>query len=157
MIEIINGDLLESKEKYICHQANCISNSAAGLAKFLFKKYPYSDVYSNRSVPDQVGTINIKGNGNEQRYVINMFAQYYPGPPKYKDSLKDGIVAREKFFSECLTQIFYVPNLESIAFPFGIGCGLAGGNWDNYLKMLESFEKSAYSNYKTIVKIYKNS
>jgi hypothetical protein len=30
-------------------------------------------------------------------------------------------------------------NLDSIAFPNGVGCGAAGGDWAIYLKMIEGF------------------
>jgi len=33
-----------------------------------------------------------------------------------------------------------------IAVPYGIGCGLAGGKWDSYLKLLESFHSSLKKN-----------
>ena len=36
-------------------------------------------------------------------------------------------------------KITKIENLKSIAFPFKIGCNLAGGNWNNYLNMLEAF------------------
>jgi hypothetical protein len=28
---------------------------------------------------------------------------------------------------------------DEIAFPYGIGCGLAGGNWKRYEEMIEEF------------------
>ena len=36
-------------------------------------------------------------------------------------------------------KIAKIPNLESIAFPWRIGCGLAGGNWEWYLGTLKNF------------------
>ncbi len=142
MPEIITGNLLEATEQYIAHQCNCISDYAAGLAGAIFEKFPYSDCYSDRSHYDVPGTIQICGNGQDQRYVINMFAQYYPGHPKYLTSRKDGTLAREAFFSLCLDEISQIQNLESIAFPWHIGCNLGGGTWVNYLNMLTIFENT---------------
>ena len=34
-----------------------------------------------------------------------------------------------------------MPDLESIGFPYRIGCGAAGGNWNNYLGTLEIFSR----------------
>ena len=140
MIEIITGDLLEAKEKYIAHQTNCISDSgAAGIARAIFDKYPYADCYSSRTETSEPGTIDIRGNGQDQRFVINLHAQYYPGGPKYPYSTKDGIEVREKYFHKCLLQVARIENLESVAFNWKIGCGIAGGIWARYLGTLNNF------------------
>lgn len=138
-IEIISGNLLDAKEKYIAHQCNCLTQHSAGTAKDIFIKYPYADTYKSRVEPDVLGTIKILGNGGEDRYVVNMFAQYYPGKPKYPDSKLDGIRARQQYFYQCLLKISRIPNLESIAFPYKIGCNLAGGDWDYYYGVLNNF------------------
>jgi hypothetical protein len=139
MIQIITGDIFDAKEKYLCHQCNCVTNKAAHLSKDVFTKYPYADIYSGRTEPNQPGTIEIRGNGQDQRYVINMLGQYYPGSPKYPTSSKDGTLVREKFFHKCLLEIAKIPNLESLAFPWRVGCGAAGGIWENYLGTLTNF------------------
>lgn len=140
MIEIVTGDLLESKEKYIIHNVNCVSNKkAAGLAKDIFTKYPYADCYLNRSDASEPGTIDIKGDGISNRHVINLHAQFYPGRPKYPDSIKDGILVREKYFHQCLLKVARIPNLESIALAWGIGAGLAGGIWSHVLGTITNF------------------
>ena len=140
MIQIINGNLLDATEQYIAHQTNCFSKTAGGIAQAIFQKYPYSNTYATRTQPNIPNTIDILGNGIDQRLIINMYAQVYPGAPKYPLSTKDGIEAREKYFYQCLLRISKIPNLQSIAFPFGIGCGLVGGNWENYLGKLTLFE-----------------
>jgi O-acetyl-ADP-ribose deacetylase (regulator of RNase III) len=137
MIKIIDGDLLEAKEKYILHQTNSITNNAGGLALYLFLKYPFADVYKNRIENDVPGTVKVCGNGKDQRYVINAFGQFYPGPPKYQGI--DTAEKRQEYFSQCLQQVSQIENLESIAFPYLIGCGLAKGKWENYLKMIGDF------------------
>ncbi|MEK6833224.1 MAG: Appr-1-p processing protein [Nanoarchaeota archaeon] len=151
MIEIVQGNILDSKEKYICHQCNCVTNTAMGLAKNIFIKYPYSNVYKDRIKFDQAGTIIISGNGNDQRYIINIMAQVYPGSPKFPDSNYDGTMARIGYFRNCLNKIKEINNLESISFPFQIGCGMAGGDWNTYSNMIEVFA----NNTPAIVKIYK--
>jgi hypothetical protein len=139
MIEIVTGDLFDSKEKFLCHQTNCISNKSAHLAKDVFTKYPWADVYSNRIEPNKPGTIEVRGNGQNQRYVINMFGQYYPGKSKYPYSTLDGQHIREKYFYHCLLRIAKIPNLESVVFPWRIGCGSAGGIWEHYLGKITNF------------------
>jgi len=141
MLKIIEGDLLEADEKYIVHQANCVTTGAGGLAKYLFEKYPFSDIYSKRKKPDKPGHIIIKGDGKKERFIINLMGQFYPGRSKYNEG-DDGPKARQKYFFQGLLKIAEIENLESVAFPFMIGCGLACGDWDWYLKILNKFADS---------------
>jgi len=136
---IVDGDLFEATQKYICHQCNCVTNKAAHLAFHMFNRFPYADVYSKRVTHSQPGTIEIRGNGQDQRFVVALFGQLYPGSPKYPNSDRDGFVARRNHFKSCLTQLAQVPDLQSVAFPWSIGCGAAGGDWDEYLKMINDF------------------
>jgi len=154
LITHIKGNLLDATEKYIAHQCNCVSSSASGLAGSIFRKYPYADIYLLRNNFDTPRNIIIKGNGGDQRYIINMLAQYYPGISRYPDSPKDGIKAREQYFAQCLGKIAEIPDLDTIAIPFKIGCGLAGGNWDTYLRMIEDFAYQIEMEQSATVSIY---
>lgn len=142
MIKIVKGDLLTATEQYIAHQCNCISKQSAGLARFLFMEYPYADTYFTRDKTSVPGSIDILGNGLDQRYVINMYSQYYPGTANNKYG-NDSTEQRKHYFKECLAKISNIAGIESVAVPFGIGCGLAGGNWDDYLKMLTDFSNNS--------------
>lgn len=146
MIEIVTGDLLNAQEKYIAHQCNCLTYKSAGTAKAIFDKFPHSNTYERRlpqedksQIKDIPGTIIIMGDGQEQRYVINMYAQYYPGRSKYPLSSLDGIPVRLNYFYKCLLRVAKIPDLESIAFPWRIGCNLGGGNWEHYLGTITNF------------------
>src|SRR5574342_67230 len=141
MIEIVSGDLFNSQEKYLAHQCNCITNRAAHLAKDVFEKYPYADIYTERKNPDKPGTIIVRGNGEDQRYVVALLAQYYPGKSRYPTNDLDGTEARKKYFFYSLKELSKEPNLESIAFPWKIGCGAAGGSWNFYLGIITKFAK----------------
>lgn len=152
MLNTIDGNLLDATTKYIAHQTNCVTNRAAHLSAAVFSRYPHADVYSGRIVPNDPGTISIKGNGTDLRYVINMFGQYYPGSPRYPNSAKDGFEVRKKYFFNCLKAIAEIPDLNSIAFPYGIGCGAAGGDWSFYHSLLNKF---AHFKSDTSVFIYK--
>lgn len=141
MIKKIHGNIIDSDAQFIVHQCNCVSTGMAGLAKTIFKKYPYSDTYSKRNSKeerslDDPGTISIHGNGKDKRYIVNFYSQYYPGKAKYKN---DSLEIREKWFEKCLDLLGQVEDLKSVAFPYGIGCGLAGGDWDKYYGMIEDF------------------
>lgn len=148
MIEIVEKSIIEADTKYIAHQCNCVTQASAGTARAIFDAFPYSNTYKDRadveykSLEDgnRPGQILIMGDGEKNRYVINMLAQVFPGPPKFPLSKMDGTAAREGFFKECLSKVEQIRGLTSIAFPYGIGCNLGGGDWDAYLKMLENFE-----------------
>lgn len=155
MLNIKTGSILEATEKYIAHQCNCITQKSAGTAKSIFDKFPYSNTYAARDIPDIMGTIKILGNGTDQRFIINMFAQYYPGKSKYPSSTLDGINIREKCFHKCLLRIAKIANLESVAFPWKIGCNLGGGNWDHYLGNIENFAKYIFEEQGATTTIYK--
>ena len=143
------GDLFNSEETYLCHQCNCVARKPAHLAKAVFDKFPYSDVYSNRKFDDRPGTINIAGNGKDQRYVINMFGQFYPGTPQFPNSKKDGYVKRLEYFTSCLELMTNLENA-TFAFPYKVGCGAAGGDWESYKDLLKKF-----SSYVKLVVVYK--
>jgi O-acetyl-ADP-ribose deacetylase (regulator of RNase III) len=139
MIEIITGDLFEAKEKYLVHQCNCVTTSAAHLAKDVFEKYPYADIYTSRTSQDNPGHIIVRGNGQDERYVVAILGQVYPGKARFPKSSLDGIPVREKYFYNGLLRLALLPDLESVAFPWRIGCGAAGGNWDHYLGNITNF------------------
>jgi hypothetical protein len=69
--------------------------------------------------------------------VINLNGQKYPGGPSAYETAE----MREDFFRKGLTTIASITNLKSVAFNYRIGCGIAGGNWAFYSKMIENFEK----------------
>lgn len=136
MIPVIEGDLLDAKDIYIAHQTNCVSTNARGIAKQIFDKYPNANTYKNhnmkRSIPGTIEVIDP---------VINMYGQYYPTVSKYSN---DTNAARIVWFTQCLEKIKSVlPKGSIVGMPYLIGCGLAGGSWPIYLKLLEEFVKSS--------------
>jgi len=155
MIEIVSGNIFDSTEKYLCHQCNCVTKRAAHLSKDVFARYPYSDIYTGRVNPNQPGTIEIRGNGQDQRYIVNILGQYFPGNPKYPNSNLDGTKVREKYFHKALLALAKVPNLESVAMPVGIACGAAGGDWSHYLVTITNFAKYIYETQGARVTLYR--
>ena len=146
MIKIIKESILDNQSEYICHACNCITDYSKGLAKSIFDKYPYSDIYKNRNQQDIPGKIIVCGDGISQRYVVNMLTQIYAGKPKF-DNGNDSDKAREKYFYDCLKMLSKVSTAKSVAFPSRIGCGLGGGDWSNYLKLIELYESYVFKKY----------
>lgn len=139
-LHYIDGNILDSEVEYICHQCNCVSFNAAHLAKSIFETYPYANQYSRRIISDsntksEPGTIDIFGDGEENRYVINMYAQRYPGRSKYNNDTPED---RLKWFGMCLIRIAQ-EGIDEIALPYRIGCGAAGGDWSKYENVIKNF------------------
>jgi O-acetyl-ADP-ribose deacetylase (regulator of RNase III) len=152
-VKMTSGNILTCSETYIAHQCNLVTKVAAGLSLSIFTKFPYADIYTERKYikpTTKTGEIRLMGNGKENRYIINMIGQNYPGKPKEYETRKD----RLQWFNSCLLkmEILDIEN-KSIAFPYNIGCGLAGGVWPDYLGAIQNF---AERNPKTTVIIYNN-
>lgn len=183
LVEIVEGDLLECNEQVVVHQCNCVSVGSKGLSKAIFDRWPETNVYKNRKQPSKPGTISMKAVGGAsatstsaarssttggKRYVCNMFAQFNTGPPE-SSSLDDTSTQRCLWFNSCLNALARVKNLKSVAFPYGIGCGLAAGKpfkengteideelWSTYLRMIRVFAyNTLQSNPKLKVRVYK--
>ncbi len=134
-IQIISGDLLETDAEYIVQQCSTSVNRCLGLSAAINKKFGVT-FYKELRTP---GTVVIKGK------IIGLMAQINGGKPKHPESQ----VTRELLFLQCLDQL---PKAKSLAFPYGIGCGLAGGNWDHYYKLIKHWSDN---NPDTMVYIYK--
>jgi len=144
-IVIVEGDLLEAETEYIVQQNCCTAMRPHGLSQIIAARWPHIDPYSfktrltgnwstieSRPVPGSIALYENECGPN----VICAFAQYIHGKPgRYVDpagtKIPDTAVARFQYFKQCLTVI---AGLEptSVGFPYRIGCGLAGGNWDDY-------------------------
>ena len=119
------------------HQCNCVTRSSAGLAHFLFQKFPYANAYIDGSTRTP-GTIQIRGDPSlNQRLVVNLFSQYNPGGVTFHTETES---VRLKWFKDGLNKLANIrESLESVAFPYLIGCGLAGGDWNKYQLYIEEF------------------
>lgn len=147
------GDVLESEADIICHQVNCCGVMKAGLAKQIAEKYPvvkkeYMDLTHPCSLPPSadykhmlLGTIQtVKVNDNQ--YICNIFGQLYYG--------RQSIVYTDySAFDSALNSLGnFCVNLQketgkskiTVAFPYGIGCGLANGSWKAISASLMLFE-----------------
>jgi O-acetyl-ADP-ribose deacetylase (regulator of RNase III) len=151
IIDTINGDILDAKETYICHQCNCVTKTSYGLSKSISNKYIWADLYKTRSKnkqnlqhSDEPGTIiefQHPTDSNKFHKVICFMSQIGPGKPNaykklYLNTYNDTYENRKKWFQDCL-YILDENNYETVAIPYGMGCGLAGGKWDEYIKMLQ--------------------
>jgi len=127
-----------------------VTTYAKGLSALIFKKYPYGNVYKNE-IKRTPGTIIVRGQEGKNQLIINLFGQFTPGKPKKTG--QDSQEGRAKSFQQALNQILALKNLKSLAFPYRIGCGLGGGIWSEYEKMLNAFAAKLPSD--VLIRIYR--
>lgn len=132
MIEIVQGDILESGKNIICHQVNCRGVMGSGLAQQVRKKFPvvYEEYLETiKNTPNPLGH-TIFSEVGEDLFVASLFGQDGYGRDKQYtdyDALRKG-----------LKTVCWFAKLKnySVAIPFGIGCGLGGGDWDVVYKII---------------------
>ena len=139
MLRYEKGNLVTGNYPIFCHQVNCQGVMGAGLAKQIRSKYPI--VYEEykeycQSTDNKLGT-NYYTSTLGGRVCVNMFAQdKYGRNRRYTDY---------SAFKSCLDDLasYLNKNFKSlpVAFPYGIGCGLAGGDWNIILGMLTDFSQ----------------
>ncbi len=135
IVNVISGNILDSNSACIAHQCNCVTSNAKGFAYSIALKYPYADVYKKRIGASKPGTIELCTHDDiKNPIIICMFAQYYPG--KVKNICEfDSASRRLTWFEECVQEI-EKKGITDITMPYFIGCGLAGGKWDDYREIL---------------------
>jgi O-acetyl-ADP-ribose deacetylase (regulator of RNase III) len=139
MVKYVKGDLLDSDCDYICHQVNCQGVMRSGIAKQIRERWPevyesYKRLYDidrYDGTYDLLDKIDISHIHNDNRHVINMFAQNLYGYDGGRYTSYDA-------FDICLRRIKNnVPHGSRIGFPKNIGCGLGGGNWKVISALIE--------------------
>ena len=141
MVKYIKGDILNVTEGIIVQQVNCKGVMGAGLAKQIRDKWPYIyDDYKAR-IDNAANTKELLGktlfnNVENNLFVASIFGQYdYGHGTKFTiyPALFKGL---DYVFGEA--EVDQIP----VYIPKGLGCGLAGGNWDfveAYIQDLDLF------------------
>jgi hypothetical protein len=122
-----------------------------GLAKELTKVHTFADLHNEGAEgpqDDRLGTARIDTEPSDPKgpqgqkaatTIVSIYGQRYGGKPGGE---RDSSAAREEYFKNGLDDIKrQVPDLESIAFPEKIGCGIGGGHWRTYQKMICEFAR----------------
>lgn len=140
-VRVIDGDLFNTKAKYICHQVNCKGKMGSGVAKQIRDKYPevYSayrlecNLFDEQGFPKSLMGIILPVQTDDGKVIINMFAQnnYGYGGACYTDY---------RAFQMCLIEIAeLLPKGSAIAMPYRIGCGLGGGDWSTIETLITKY------------------
>lgn len=141
MIKDVNGNLLNSDCDIICHQVNCRGVMGAGIARQIANQFPLvRKVYINRynkglAKLGEVDFVQV----TRKKIVCNMYAQDRYGRDKqYTDyeAFKDCLDAIVDFIR--ISESKYSFKVCKIGFPYRIGCGLAGGDWNIVRELIEN-------------------
>ena len=153
MVKIVKGNILNATEDIICHQVNCMGIMGAGLAKQIKYKYPevfkaYKELcnFHKDDLKFLLGKI-LKVDCHDGKKIVNMFGQYNYGT----NSIQTNYTALENCFKKLFEKVSNINNLnKTVAIPYKIGCGLAGGDWNVVFHMIEKVSEE----YKCDVTIY---
>jgi O-acetyl-ADP-ribose deacetylase (regulator of RNase III) len=127
----------DNKEIHIlCHQVNCFNTWGAGLARQLKKKYPRAyeaDCFTVKGDQKKLGQFTFAFIDRDQ-LVVNLYGQYKWG--------RKGKFTNEEALLKALENLIsFLQKMDMgkavIGFPEGIGCGLAGGNWEEVKPLIE--------------------
>ncbi len=148
-VEVVEGDILTYAPKnykiFICHQVNC-GVHAGGLAGKIFDKYPEANTKKLDKTQRVEGLYNLERT-SDGKVIVNLFGQKTGGAPT-KDETKE---MRLEWMNEALTSLAEAiisqknPLLKQerkpflFLFPYGMGSGIAGGDWDDYYNLIDSF------------------
>lgn len=132
MNRIVEQDILMVEEGVICHQVNCLGVMGAGLAKEVRKKWPkvfqeYRRTFLARGL--YLGLAQMVEVG-PRLWVVNVCGQYGFGHERRFTNyvaLESGLRSALLFSRMERLQMFV---------PYGIGCGLAGGDWARVRQIL---------------------
>lgn len=161
MVHYKDGNLLDADVNYICHQVNCQGRMGSGIAKQIRERWPivyenymaefkemegkiiqlYGQWESQIDVSDVLLGRLQQVKVNDTKTVINMFSQQYYGYDGKRYTSYDA-------FWDCLNGIKYsIPKGSKIGFPWGIGCGLGGANWEVIITMIEEVLRDDFDVY----------
>jgi O-acetyl-ADP-ribose deacetylase (regulator of RNase III) len=145
-IQIIDGCIFEAFDSgeidFLFHCCNMQNNFGAGIAKEIKERYPRAydadtQWYQHKSSKFySIGVVHFEY-PLRLGAVFNLYGQEYYG--KYGEWYKvSGRQLSYEYLGEALLQAAeQIPRDRIIGIPYGMGCGLAGGNWGNVLGLIE--------------------
>lgn len=156
-MNIVEGDIIavahahakDRRSACIVHQTNCQRIAGAGLAKQIRDTFPRwwafyrTDIFNTPGRATECWVEDPHGYPNGGLFVVNLYAQVGIGRgvqtdyARFESALQD--LKRLPICGYATMQVFV---------PFGIGCGLAGGDWSVILPLLEHYVPNA-----TLVKL----
>jgi O-acetyl-ADP-ribose deacetylase (regulator of RNase III) len=150
-MQIIKGSILEVKNSIIVHQVNCQGAMKSGIAKKLRDKWP--QVYNSYiECFHQIETSSISKFGffekefclgnyslvevTDGNYVANIFGQLNYGKDGAQYTSYNAFYSGLMGLADEIDIVGGVLSEKAVAFPYGIGCGLGGANWQKILPII---------------------
>lgn len=133
-MEMITGNILDIGSGIICQQVNCANGYGAGLSGRIAKKYPqveqaYRRIFQERA-RDEIFGICQPVRVTDNLTVVNIFAEW-----DYANAYETGIVSTDMDkLEDALRRICARYPDRKVHIPYKIGCGLAGGDWNDLCK-----------------------
>lgn len=129
----IDGDITAITTGVIAHQVNCQGVMGAGVARAIAETHPlvldrYRTHCQSSSRSELLGTV-LAVEVTEQLVVLNVFGQNTFG----RDRQRTDYPATDAAW----TLIGDAWPDETIHIPYGMGCGLGGGDWPTYVDIVE--------------------
>ena len=133
MVKIKQGNILNCSENIIVHQVNVQGIMGGGVARQLALQYPELEKeYSKHCKELENNYELLKGNVffcgvSNNKTICNMFSQKPNFNTDY-EAMKKALTYIKRWAEN---------NNLSIAMPYGIGCGIANGDWNKVYKIIE--------------------
>lgn len=143
-MRIVSGNLLDFPERInvICHQANINNKFGAGLAKQIKERYPVAYKVDSEAYKKGLAVLGsyTYAKLRDNKYIFNCYAQ-----DLYEKSLANIPTSYDAIYSSlmCVKGKLYEIHhnneefIPHIGFPYKMGCGLGGGNWEIYKKIID--------------------
>lgn len=133
MITIKEGSLFDATEGLICHQVNCKGNMGRGVAKTFKEKYP--KVFAQYVyLCYNVRTDSLLGTCLFDEDTVCMFAQ---NDWRGQNVCNTNYAAFRRCCKQIITYLQQHDLSTKINMPYGIGCGLGGGDWSIVYSIIE--------------------
>jgi len=139
-IKYIQGDLIIAGKNrdidVLVHGCNCFCKMSAGIADAIKKTFPGAyevDCKTIKGDRKKLGSISIYKDSSGLE-IVNAYTQF-----TYWDV--NDMLSYEAIYS-CMKNIEEIYSNKKIGFPL-IGCGLAGGDWEKVVKIIESIFKES--------------
>jgi O-acetyl-ADP-ribose deacetylase (regulator of RNase III) len=142
-MKLVKGNLLDMADAgefdIIVHGCNCFNAMGSGIAKQIKERYPYAysaDKSTEMGNIDKLGTYTLakSGGAGRQFIIVNAYTQF--------DCNRVGLIPLDKFEYESFRLILRKLSYHNKACRFGfpmIGMGLAGGQAQEIMKILQDF------------------
>lgn len=154
MVIIKDGNLLKADDvDIIAHQVNCQGTYGAGIAKQIANKFPkakenYLRMCKATNTEYLLGRVHTSSELTP--IIADLFGQEYYG--KYGQYYKEhGRQTNYKKLKSAMTELRKRFPDKVVGMPYGIGCGLAGGDWDVVYNII----KEVFNGHKVILYKYK--